>query len=245
MNTHNEHDDNEDVVVIEQRDKRTYAYIAIAGALGLALGGLIGSSLTADKWQQTYLQLEKEVQTLEQDKKQLVVKVEQKVAKVDDEVADKLKLAMTQQQQDFEQQLAAMQSQVAELEKVNISLEELINQQKQQIADADKQNNQLNHQADMQVTLLERSRELFQRELKVKQELESLIVEREELEPKLVTLKKQCDAYLDGTSWDAKSDSCDKQDDANSRISQINQMIRVHQMDLEQIKSIAEQMGLE
>ena len=245
MNTHNEHDDNEDVVVIEQRDKRTYVYIAIAGALGLALGGLIGSSLTADKWQQTYLQLEKEVQTLEQDKKQLVVKVEQKVAKVDDEVADRLKLAMTQQQQDFEQQLAAMQSQVAELEKVNISLEEQINQQKQQIADADKQNNQLNHQADMQVTLLERSRELFQRELKVKQELESLIVEREELEPKLVTLKKQCDAYLDGTSWDAKSDSCDKQDDANSRISQINQMIRVHQMDLEQIKSIAEQMGLE
>ncbi|MDA0147428.1 chromosome partitioning protein ParA [Vibrio sp. LaRot3] len=245
MNTHNEHDDNEDVVVIEQRDKRTYAYIAIAGALGLALGGLIGSSMTANKWQQTYLQLEKQVQTLEQDKKQLVVKVEQKVAKVDDEVANKLKLAMTKQQQDFEQQLAAMQSQVAELEKVNISLEEQIDQQKQRIADADKQNNQLNHQADMQVTLLERSRELFQRELKVKQELDSLLKEREELEPKLVTLKKQCDAYLDGTSWDAKSDSCDKQDDANSRISQINQMIRVHQMDLEQIKAIAEQMGLE
>ncbi|MGL6028028.1 MAG: chromosome partitioning protein ParA, partial [Vibrio sp.] len=45
-------------------------------------------------------------------------------------------------------------------------------------------------------------------------------------------------------SWDATSDSCDKQDEANSRISQINQLIRVLQLDLEQIKSLSSEIGL-
>ncbi len=96
----------------------------------------------------------------------------------------------------------------------------------------------------MQATIFERSRELFQRELKIKQELEALQKEKESLVPKLKTLKTDCDVYLEGKSWDAKSDACDKQDEANSRISQIDQMIQVHRMDLEQIKALTENIGL-
>lgn len=235
----------DDVVVIEERDKRTYLYIVVAGVLGLAIGGLIGSSFTAKQWQSTYLELQEQYKSLEQDRETLVVTVEKRVAKVDDEVEQKLKAAMVEQQAKFDQQLQAMNTQVAELEKANLSLEEQLDGQKKQLADANKANNKLNYQANMQVTLLERSRELFQRELQVKQELEALMQERQELEPKLEALKTECNTYLDGTSWDAKSDSCDKQDEASSRISQINQMIRVHQMDLEQIKAIAEQLGME
>ncbi|ANS85301.1 chromosome partitioning protein ParA [Vibrio scophthalmi] len=235
----------DDVVVIEERDKRTYLYIVVAGVLGLAIGGLIGSSFTAKQWQSTYLELQEQYKSLEQDKETLVVTVEKRVAKVDDEVEQKLKAAMVEQQAKFDQQVQAMHTQVAELEKANLSLEEQLDGQKQQLADANKANNKLNYQANMQVTLLERSRELFQRELQVKQELEALMQERQKLEPKLESLKEECNTYLDGTSWDAKSDSCDKQDEASSRISQINQMIRVHQMDLEQIKTIAEQLGME
>lgn len=235
----------DDVVVIEERDKRTYLYIVVAGVFGLAIGGLVGSSLTANQWKNTYIALQEQYQTLEQDKNTLVVTVEKRVAKVDVEVEQKLKAAIAEQQTNFDKQLLVMQTQVAALEKANLSLEEQLDGQKKELADAAKTNNKLNYQADMQVTLLERSRELFQRELKVKQELEALMQERQELEPKLETLKTECNTYLDGTSWDAKSDSCDKQDEANSRISQINQMIRVHQMDLEQIKAISEQMGLE
>ncbi|MGB5804261.1 MAG: chromosome partitioning protein ParA, partial [Vibrio anguillarum] len=44
MNKQTDIDAQDDVVVIEERDKRTYVYIALAGVLGLALGGLIGSS---------------------------------------------------------------------------------------------------------------------------------------------------------------------------------------------------------
>ena len=35
----------------------------------------------------------------------------------------------------------------------------------------------------------------------------------------------------------------DKQDEANSRLSHVNQMIRVHQMDLKQIKALASELG--
>ncbi|MBN3494462.1 chromosome partitioning protein ParA [Vibrio neptunius] len=236
--------DNDDVVVIEERDKRSYLYIVIAGALGLALGGLVGSVATAGKWQAAYDGLEAKYQLLVEDKKQLVVEVEDKVAKVDDEIASRLQQAIDEQQKEHENALAALRSEVSELEKVNLSLEEQLNQQKQQIAQATQENNQLNRQADMQATIFERSRELFQQELKVKQELEALEKERENLEPKVKKLKSDCDLYLAGTSWDVKSDSCDKQDEASSRLSQVNQMIRVHQMDLKQMKALTDELGL-
>ncbi|MDB1123812.1 hypothetical protein [Vibrio algarum] len=51
--------DQEDVVVIEQRDKHTLVYIAIAAVFGIAIGGLIGSVVTKNKWQPAYQSLEK------------------------------------------------------------------------------------------------------------------------------------------------------------------------------------------
>ncbi|MGY3569567.1 chromosome partitioning protein ParA [Vibrio paucivorans] len=237
-----EHDD--DVVVIEERDKRTHIYIALAGVLGLALGGLGGSMMTANKWETTYNKLEEKYQTVQQDKKQLVVEVEEKVAKVDHQLELKLQKALEEKDEEYQENLAKMEAQVKELETAKSNLEAQITEQKDQLAQESAQNSRLNRQADMQATMLERSRELFQRELKIKQELASLEKEREDLLPKIEALKKQCDVYLEGTSWDAKSDSCDKQDEANSRISQIDQMIQVHRMDLKQIESLSEDIGL-
>ncbi|WP_114764296.1 chromosome partitioning protein ParA [Vibrio rhodolitus] len=235
----------DDVVVIEERDKRSYLYIAIAGVLGLALGGLVGSSVTANKWQATYIELQQQYQATQQEQKQLVTKVEERVANVDYEVEQKLEAKLAQVQQNHQAELQALNEQIGQLTDKNKQLASQIESQQSELSQAAQANTQLNRQADMQVSLLERSRELFQHELKVKQELEQLNKELNGLEPKLKALKKECDAYLDGTSWDAKSDACDRQDEANSRVSQINQMIRVHEMDLEQIKVISEQLGLE
>ncbi|CAM3697537.1 chromosome partitioning protein ParA [Vibrio aquimaris] len=236
--------ENDDVVVIEERDKRSYLYIIIAGLLGAALGGLIGSSLTSSKWQEAYYGLETKYQELVEEKKQLTDEVEDKVAQVDAEIQAKLTKAIDEKKHTFDETIKSLNDQVAELEKVNLSLEEQLNEQKQNIAQATQENRKLNRQADMQATMFERSRELFQQELKVKQELEALEKERDDLQPKLKQLKADCDLYLAGTSWEAKSDACDKQDEANSRLSHVNQMIRVHQMDLKQIKALASELGL-
>ncbi|MDE1224793.1 chromosome partitioning protein ParA [Vibrio aestuarianus] len=244
MDKHTDIDEQEDVVVIEERDKRTYVYLALAGVLGLALGGLIGSSITTNKWQKSYSQLEEKYQQLNEDRTQLVETVELKVAEVDAEVETKIQRALDEQNSQHQEQLNQFQEKYKKLESENKLLQAKLNDEKEKLVEVAQSNSKLNRQADMQATMFERSRELFQRELKIKQELEALEKEKQTITPKLKLLKSDCDAYLEGKSWDAKSDACDKQDAANSRISQIDQMIQVHRMDLEQIKVLTEGIGL-
>ncbi|MBD0786588.1 chromosome partitioning protein ParA [Vibrio sp. Y2-5] len=244
MNQTDLDDDHDDVVVIEQRDKKGVVYIAVAAVLGLALGGLIGSSVTASKWEKTYQVLETQYKKNQETKTEQAETEEKNKVNAKEEFDKQLAAAMEEQEQKHQQKIASIESQLTELEKVNMSLEAQIAEQKAQLDKTEQQNARLNRQSDMQTTMLERSRELFQQELKIKQEVEALQKERDELVPKLKTLKKECDVYLEGKSWDATSDSCDKQDAASSRISQIDQMLRIHQMDLEQIKALSEEIGL-
>ncbi|KQA19836.1 hypothetical protein [Vibrio metoecus] len=244
MNKHNEFDDNEDVVVIERRDKQGYLYIAIAAVLGIALGGLIGSSVTTSRWEASYDALQNQLEQLQNSKTEVVKAAEVTEQNNDEQWQIKMDQALAKQREEWQTESVQRDKYVAELEKHNLDLEQQLNEQKMALELANTHNNELNRQTDIQATMLERSRELFQRELKIKQELEELQKERDSLVPKIKVLKKECDIYLEGKSWDAKSDSCDKQDEANSRISQIDQMIRVHQMDLEQIKSLSEEIGL-
>lgn len=237
-------DDNEDVVVIEERDKRSYLYIGIAAVLGLALGGLIGSSVTALKWEKAYQTLETQYQQSKSDDSAQQADAEQQTIAMNSEWENKLQAALNEQTEQHKTNLSKLEKQITELEKVNATLESELSEQKDALAEADAKNSKLNRQADMQATMFERSRELFQKELKIKQEMEAMQKERDALVPQVKSLKKECDIYLEGKSWDAKSDACDKQDEANSRISQLDQMIRVHQMDLEQIKSLSEEIGL-
>ncbi|ENM5900717.1 chromosome partitioning protein ParA [Vibrio mimicus] len=244
MNKQNEFDDNEEVVVIERRDKQSYLYIVIAAALGVALGGLIGSSVTTSRWEASYQALQNQLEQLKNAKTEVVKAAEVTEQNKDEQWQIKMDQALAKQREEWQAESVQRDKYVAELEKHNVDLEQQLDDQKKALEIADAQNNQLNRQTDMQATMLERSRELFQRELKIKQELEALQKERDSLVSKVKVLKKECDIYLEGKSWDAKSDSCDKQDEANSRISQIDQMIRVHQMDLEEIKSLSEEIGL-
>lgn len=74
--------------------------------------------------------------------------------------------ALEKQREEWQAEAVQRDKYVAELEKQNLNLEQQLNEQKMALELANTQNNQLNRQADMQVTMLERSRELFQRELK-------------------------------------------------------------------------------
>lgn len=244
MNQNPEQSEQDEVVVIEERDKRSQLYIGIAAVIGLALGGLVGSTVTASKWESSYNVLEQRYQELSDSKKQLVTRVEEKVAKVDTEIDAKIEEALNKQAEVHKQELDALQDASIELEKANLSLEHQLSEQKKVLTESQQTNTKLNRQADMQATMFERSRELFRKELEISQALEKLEQERDSILPNLAPLKKECDVFLEGTSWDAKSDACDKHDAANSRLSDIRQMIAVHRMDLKQIKALIEDMGL-
>ncbi|MDF2152277.1 chromosome partitioning protein ParA [Vibrio sp. CAU 1672] len=237
-------EEQDDVVVIEERDKRTHLYIAIAAVIGLAFGGLLGSVLTASKWESTYQVLEEQYQALAQDKTQLVTQVQTREQSLDQELQEKLTQQLAEKELQHQQQLQALQKQLTEVEKVNLSLEAQIKQQQEQLDSTASENQKLNRQADLQATMFERSREVFRKEMRVTQDLEALEKEREQLLPKIEKLKSECDIFLEGKSWDVKSDACDKHDEANSRLSQVDQLIEVNKMDLKQIKALSEEMGL-
>lgn len=237
-------EEQDDVVVIEERDKRTHIYIAIAAVLGLAFGGLAGSVITANKWESTYQVLEEKYQALAQDKTQLVSQFKGREEGLQQEIDTKVAELVAAKDAAHKKELKQLQQQLTEVEKVNLSLESQLKQQAAKINATHSENEKLNRQANMQATMFERSREVFQKELKISQALEELEKERQSLLPKIEKLKKQCDVFLEGKSWDVKSDACDKHDAANSRLSQIDQMIEVHKMDLKQIKQISEEIGL-
>ncbi|CAM2880329.1 hypothetical protein [Vibrio mytili] len=237
-------EEQDDVVVIEERDKRTHIYIAIAAVLGLAFGGLAGSVITVNKWESTYQVLEEKYQALAQDKTQLVSQFKGREEGLQQEIDTKVAELVAAKDAAHKKELKQLQQQLTEVEKVNLSLESQLKQQAAKINATHSENEKLNRQANMQATMFERSREVFQKELKISQALEALEKERQSLLPKIEKLKKQCDVFLEGKSWDVKSDACDKHDAANSRLSQIDQMIEVHKMDLKQIKQISEEIGL-
>jgi|TARA_Y100001960_G_scaffold132622_1_gene140801 DNA repair exonuclease SbcCD ATPase subunit len=244
VTSQNNIEDQDEVVVIEERDKRTHIYIAIAAVLGLAFGGLAGSAMTASKWESTYQVLEEKYQALAQDKTNLVSQVKTREAGIDKEIDVKVAKLLTEKEEAHKAELKALQEQLTEVEKVNLSLESQVKEQKATLNTTKSENDKLNRQADMQATMFERSREVFRKELQISQELESLEKERQALMPKIEKLKKECDVFLEGKSWDVKSDACDKHDEANSRLSQVDQLIEVNKMDLKQIKEITEDMGL-
>ncbi|ELP5729925.1 chromosome partitioning protein ParA [Vibrio vulnificus] len=242
--SNNHHEDQDDVVVIEERDNKTIAYIAIAAVLGIAFGGLLGSHFTAKRWESNYQQLETQYKASVSDNSKLVVNLQSREAQLDKELDNKLESELALRQKEHQADLNKLQNQLTEMEKLNIALEGQLKTQQAQIDSAQQENDKLNRQADMQANVFERSRDIFRREMEIGQDLEKLEKERETLVPKLEKLKKECEIYLSGTSWDAKSDACDKQDEASSRLSQIDQLIEVYKMDLKQIRSITQDLGL-
>ncbi|MDR9827919.1 chromosome partitioning protein ParA [Vibrio sp. FNV 38] len=244
MDKRPEQNEEENVVVIEQKDNKTRMYIILAAALGVALGGVIGTATTAGKWQATYDALEVRYQDLLDKKTELASSVERRISELDTEVAEKLNVEMEEQIETYDTEIADRDKKIAALNKQNEFLRTQLEEKQESLTTSTQQNAQLNRQADMQVLMLERSRELFQRELSIKTELAQLEDKRDELIPSLKQLKKDCDLFLEGTSWDVKSDACDKQDELNSQLSQVNQMIQVHRMDLEEIEAIAKDIGV-
>ncbi|CAM3714852.1 phosphodiesterase [Vibrio aerogenes CECT 7868] len=242
----NQPDDlDEDVVIIEQKDKKSYLYIALAAVLGVAVGGLLGGSMSSQQWKPAYQELESRYHQLEEkmneERAAATAEGEEKFRQLKAEFEKKL----AEEKAGYAEKSDLFQEQMAALKQEKEALETRLKTQVQQINQVTERNDKLNRQTGLQASLFERSRELFQREFKIKQSLESLQKEQDELIKKEKALKKECNDYLEGSSWDARSDACTQQDATNERLGKVRQLIRVHQMDLKQIQSIADELGVD
>ena len=111
-----------DVVVIEQRDKKTYLYITIASVFGVALGGLIGSSMTANKWQQAYHLLQQKNQELESVAQRLTIETEDKQRTQFERLQEEFNAKLKQQQGIGREQIETLEATVASLQQQNKQL---------------------------------------------------------------------------------------------------------------------------
>ncbi len=239
----------EDVVVIEQRDKKTLIYIAIAFVLGGAIGGLIGSSVTQTRWQNSYHHLEEKVDSLNTRHKEVIDKIQQEAkqnlqaAQADfdqrlEESQAGLKQEYAQQLAETQHELQQLQDSYAELQKESTTTQDLLDKRQQQVTS-------LNRQADMQSAILGRSKALFQKEYAIKQELAQQQKQRESLVKQLDHYQKACNTSLNAATWNGDDESCDKQDAVNAKLNQLDQLIEVNKMDLKQIEQITQEMGVE
>jgi chromosome segregation ATPase len=235
----------DDVVVIEQRDTRARLYIGIAVVLGLAAGGLIGSAVTQNDWQQRYKQLDTQYQQALVKTQTQKSNLDEKLALAESESQLKLRKVVEEKVEQHQQQVDALNEQISKLEADNQQLENQLSAQGKKLAQQKKQNVQLERKTDIQSSMFEQSQELFKREAELKTEVAKLEQEKSQLTPNLKRWKKDCDLFLEGTSWDAKSDSCDRYDSATSRISQIEQMLKVHNMDLNHIATLKSELGIQ
>ena len=237
--------ENDDVVVIEQKDKRARLYVGIAAVLGLAAGGLIGAAITQNDWQQRYDDLDTRYQQVRSQTMQQEETLSAQLAQAESESPLKLRKAVEDKVAEHQTQVDSLNDTIAKLEQEVTTLRGQINTQKQQIVKQEKKNTQLVRQTDIQSSMFEQSQELFKREAELKAEVAKLEQEKSKITPDLERLKKDCDLFLAGTSWDAKSDSCDRYDASTSRISQIEQMLKVHNMDLNHIASLKQELGIQ
>lgn len=240
--TSDEHD--EDVIIIEEKSKANHWVAGITLLLGAVAGGLIGSTVSENKWAEAYTQLEvktKQYQTqLTQEK--------EKSAKVDVLVEREKQQALEAQKQTLDKEKE--QAIVEESKKHTAlakDLKTLASQKtslEMQVEEQEKQIDHLTNQVNLQLTMLSRAKQLFQRQLQLKEEASALEAKIEVTTNNEKRLAKECEVYLEGKSWDVKSDVCQRQEAAKKQITEYTDELQLLQMDIKEIDSISESIGM-
>ncbi|OEF19707.1 hypothetical protein [Aliivibrio logei] len=241
-NNETEHDD--EVIIIEEKSKSSHWVAGVTLVIGLIAGGLIGSSVSDNKWSETYTQLESQSKDYQGQLKDASTKS----AEVDVLIAQEKQKALEAQKQELDEQKAQAVAEEAKkyttLSKEVKTLKSKKTSLSMQVEEQNKQIDQLTNQVDLQVTMLTRSKQLFQRQLQLKEEAGDLQVKIDVISGNEKKLAKDCAVYLEGKSWDAKSDVCKKQEKANKQISQLKDELQLLQMDIKEIDSISESIGM-
>ena len=237
-------DHDEDVIIIEEKSKASLWVAGITLIIGVIAGGLIGSSVSDNKWSAAYTQLEaktKQYQSELQQAKQKSAELDVLIAKEKEQVLEAQKKV---NEEEKTQLIAAEMEKRSSLSKSVGTLTSQKTSLEMQVEEQNKQIVKLSNQVDLQLVMLSRSKQLFQRQLQLKEEASALEVKIEVTGANEKQLKKECAVYLEGKSWDVKSDVCKRQETAKKQIAEYNDELQLLQMDIKEIDSISEDLGM-
>ena len=243
---HREINDN-DVVIIEEH-KSGFNWVALIGVLlGLVVGVFIGDNLSSTKWREAYHKIELKLA----DSNHSVEKYKENLEQLSQSIAEAQQQQQEVKVESVNQEELKLKATVSQLEKENQELKVSSAEISEKNRDLDnnvdalnKEVEQLHNQVGLQLTMLSRAKELFQRQLMLKEKVTVIEQELMTLPAKIKRMKADCQAYESGKGWDNASDSCNNLDKLKQRRSELNQELDMYNMDIKEIDSISEGLGM-
>lgn len=240
--TAEEHD--EDVIIIEEKSKGNHWVAGLTLLVGAIAGGLIGSSISDNTWSEKYAQLEQKIQQHQTELQQAATKTAELDSLIKQEKEQALALQKKALEEEKQQAILTEAKKATQLTKNVGALESQKASLEMQVEEQDKQIIKLANQVDLQVTMLSQAKQLFQRQLQLKEEASKIEMKIETTSASEDKLAKECAVYLEGKSWDVKSDVCKRQEEAKKQINQYNDDLQLLQMDIKEIDMISEDLGM-
>ncbi|GEA50176.1 hypothetical protein VIN01S_09800 [Vibrio inusitatus NBRC 102082] len=222
----------------------------LAGIVCFALGVVAGNAFMSHNANQEIIVERESHQKIIQEHSTLVSENNQLRSDLSD--AEQTLTTTNEREQETAQSVTEYQDMSAKLQNENQKLSNDLKQlkktlEKQEVAvqELTASNEALVERTEIQNEVLETSKVFFQDQLRLQQEVNELHTQRAKLISTLNSLVKECQIYLDGTSWEAKSDSCDRKKVASDRLKKIDESIDAKQAKIVKIDLTTEAIGLQ
>ncbi len=217
--------------------------LALAAFTGVIIGAVASYAVFSASYhdhsqsqQQQLVQLQQDNQAQLQQVEQLQQQQQQLLMQIDQLSAQK------KQQETEQKQLTA---QVAELKQEKKQAVKTIAVQKDKADDLAEVNEKLEKQTELQASMLDKSRQLFDKEDQLKQDLAKLQSTQQKLTAQVDKLTKACELFKQGQSWETKSDACKKQTLGEQQSHKLQLQIDEKQQELQKTQAMITSLGLE
>ena len=234
-----DNNDNE-VLIIEKKSKMNFIFSGVVLVVGILIGATVATVFSYSKSLDNYLRFEEEIKGYQMkiaaaDKKNK--NIEAVIEEKKQEVVEEHKKELSFQKEQEKANVSALNQRISMLNSQKATLQKKIEKQDEEIT-------QLTHQVDLQVTMLSRAKELFQRQLQLKEEASALRTKIEITAQNAEQLSEECKTYLNGKSWDTKSDVCQRQEEASAQLQLFKERLQVLDLDIKEIDNISDNLGV-
>lgn len=213
-------------------------HISIAVILGFVLGSSVTyATLQPDSKLQVKVQTE-----LRQNNDQLrseIVQLQQSLDALEQQNQSSTQVSTQQQQK-----IAELTQQLDELNAQKKKVEKTLIVQKEKAVSLKTENKVLTETTELQEDLYDQSHELFEKKQSLQEQIAKLSKTREKLQVQNEKFIEDCKLFKEGTSWDAKSDSCAKQKLATEQLGKLDASIKKKKQELTEVTSLIEKLGV-
>ncbi|HBV78014.1 MULTISPECIES: hypothetical protein [Vibrio] len=208
-------------------------------SIAMVIGIILGSSVTyAALKSNTQLSTTLQVQ-LSQENDEL----QSEVQKMQEDL-DQQKQSSLQASQEQQDQIESLTQELSQLNEQKKKVEKTLVVQKKKAVELKTEKKELEKTAELQNDLYDKSHELFEKQTALEAQVNKLSITYDKLASQTEKFTKECKLFKEGTSWDPKSDSCDKEKLAKEQLGKLRTSIAKNKKDLVDVNALIEKLGV-